>query len=145
MDYRKLAADELRRVEGLRAASQICRDRLREMDSALTSLPALNRTDPVQGSGGNHTEEYWLSLIAAKTEEEDRLRTVVRALRRFERAWETLDEDGREVLREFYVSCRKGAADRISDRMHCDARTAHRWKDDALVAFTRAFYGVVVT
>ena len=82
MDYRKLAEDELRHVEELRAAEKICRDRLSDLTDQLhtTKVPS-PQSDPVHG-GGSKIEDRWLNIIALKMDEEKRLRNVRRRTRR---------------------------------------------------------------
>ena len=95
MDYRKLAIDELRNIEQLRAAEKVCRDRLAELNAELHSIKIPSpQTDPVKG-GGNKVEERWLNLIASKTDEERRLKSIQRRLRRFNTAWAVLSERDR--------------------------------------------------
>jgi len=144
MDYRKLAIDELRNIEQLRAAEKVCRDRLLELNESLKSLKTSTpQSDPVKG-GGNKVEERWLNLIAAKMDEERRLKSIQRRLRRFNTAWAVLSERDQAVLTEFYIMGGSGCAERIAAKECCDRVTAYRWKDDALIRFARAFYGEVM-
>jgi len=49
MDYRRLAVDELRHINELRAAERICRDRLAELTEELHGMKIPSpQTDPVQ-------------------------------------------------------------------------------------------------
>ena len=146
MDYRRIAVDELRHINELRAAERICRDRLIELNDQLRSLkiPA-PQTDPVQG-GGNKVEDRWLNLIALKSDEEKRLRNVRRRLKRFDLAWETLSDRDRAVLKTWYID--PGHFDRaecVIRETGCVRSTAFEWRDSALLNFTRAFFGEVVT
>jgi len=144
MDYRKLAIDELRNIEQLRAAEKVCRDRLLELNESLKSLKTSTpQSDPVKG-GGNKVEERWLNLIASKTDEERRLKSIQRRLRRFNTAWAVLSERDQAVLTEFYITGGKTPAERIATKEHCDVRTAYRWRDEAIICFARAFFGEVV-
>ena len=146
MDYRKLAIDELHRLGTLRTAETICRDRLHEMDSRMRSAKGVKLSaEPVIGSGANHTEEQWLNIIAAKTDEERRLRGVLRCLKRFDIAWSALDVQAQKVLTEFFIVGGFNCADRFASKEHCDRATAYRWRDEALISFSRAYFGAVVT
>lgn len=145
MDYRKYAMDELRRVNGLRAAERVCRDRLAELSEELRSfrIPA-PQADPVQG-GGSKTEERWLNIIASRQDEERRLKNIRRRLRQFNTAWNTLTERDKMVLAEWYINNGKNCAENIAAKEHCDRATAYRWRDEAILYFARAYYGDVVT
>ena len=145
MDYRTLAIDELRNISARRTAAYVCRDRLAELTGRLRGLRGRTQsTEPVTGSGDNQVEAQWLNLLAAKTDEEQRLKTVLRCTRRFDEAWQTLTDRDRDVLTEFYIVGGRGAADRAALKLRCDPRTAFRWRDEALIAFTRSFFGAVV-
>lgn len=144
MDYRKLAIDELRNIEQLRAAEKVCRDRLLELNESLKSLKTSTpQSDPVKG-GGNKVEERWLNLIASKTDEERRLKSIQRRLRRFNTAWGVLSERDQTVLMEFYIVGGKASAERVATKEYCDRATAYRWRDEALIRFARAYFGEVV-
>lgn len=145
VDYRKQAIDELKRINELRAAETVCRDRLSELNAKLRGVKVPSpQTEPVQG-GGNKIEERWLNLMLAKDDEEKRLKSIVRGLRRFDIAWAVLSERDHNVLTEFYINGKWGAAERIANSEHCDERTARRWRDEALIRFTRALLGTVIT
>ena len=145
MDYRKLAIDELRNIEQLRAAEKVCRDRLLELNESLKSLKTSTpQSDPVRG-GGSQTEERWLNLIAAKMDKERRLKSIQRRLRRFNTAWATLPERDKMVLQIWYIdSGNYDRAECVVNREHCGRATAFRWRDEALINFARAFFGAVV-
>lgn len=144
MDYRQLAIDELRRIADLRIARTICADRLRELSDRMTTIPGTSNPDRVPG-GGHSTEDRLLGLIAAKSDEERRLRDIRRSLARFDHAWQALDEQEQMVLDAFYISKHRNAADWVAACAPCDRATAYRWRDKALIHFTRAFYGAVAT
>jgi len=144
VDYRKFAIDELQHIGELRAAERICRDRLLELRESLNSIKSpATQTDPVQG-GGSRTEERWLNIIAAQMDEEKRLRNVRRRIKRFDVAWAVLSERDQLVLAVWYIEGGNACAERIASREHCDRATAYRWRDDALLSFSRAFYGAIV-
>lgn len=145
MDYQKYAIDELVHIEQLRVAEKVCRDRLAELNEKLHTVKIPSpQTDPVKG-GGSKTEDRWLNLITAKADEEKRLKNVRRRLRRFNTAWAVMSERDQNVLTAFYIQGGKNCAERIASREHCDERTAFRWRDEALLCFTRAFYGDIVS
>jgi hypothetical protein len=144
MDYRKLAEEELQQVGQLRTAERICRERLAELTEQLNNvrIPGLQK-DPVRG-GGTKTEERWLTVIAAKMDEERRLKQLSRRLKQFDAAWAVLDDRDRAALDEWYIAGGNNCAERLARREHCEIRTAFRWRDEAIIRFARAFYGAVV-
>lgn len=145
MDYRKLAVDELRKISALRTAEVVCRDRLSELNDRLHTLKIPSpQAAPVQG-GGNRTEEQWLNVIASKSDEERRLRSLRRRLKRFDLAWNKLTDRDKAVLDVWYITGGRNAAEAVANREHCDRSTAFRWRDEAIISFARTFYGEVVT
>ncbi len=145
-DYRKDAIDELKCITALRAAAQNCRDRLKELDSELIKIKGVTlQTDPIQG-GGNKTEERWCNIVNEKDKEREKLRPVLKRLNRFDRAWEVLSVRDRNVLTDWYIeSGHYDRADRVVCNLGCSRSTAFTWRDDALINFTRAWCGAVVT
>lgn len=85
-----------------------------------------------------------LNLIASKMDEERRLESILRRLRRFNTAWAVLSDRDKAVLTEFYITGGKATAERIATKEYCDRATAYRWRDEALIRFSRAFFGEVV-
>lgn len=143
MDYRPLAIDELSRVADLRVAKTVCIDRLRELTDRMTSLPGTSNPEPVHG-GSHSTEDHLLGLIAAKSDEERRLREIRRSLGRFNLAWNSLNDQEQKVLDAFYITRYRNAAEYIAASSPCDRATAFRWRDKALIRFTRSFFGTVI-
>lgn len=146
MDYRKSATDELRRIPGLRAAQKNCQDRISDLNDKLTATknPMMDK-QPVSGTP-SAADERWLNLISAKSDEEERLKKTRRELRRFYTAWRILSERDRRILELFYIEKPADYIDRCAAVIHCSARSrVYEVKDEALIAFTRAYYGEVVT
>lgn len=146
MDYRKLAIDEIRRISELRAAEKICRDRLAELKDRLMTVKNIMSDKVVVTGSHKSVEDRWLDIIAAQSDEEKRLRNVRRRLRRFNTAWSTLSERDRRVLSLFYIEKPRNYLDQCAAVIGCSARSrVYEVRDEALINFTRAFYGEVVT
>lgn len=144
MDYRQFAMDELSQIGALRAAETVCRDRLAELKEQLEAARCgLSASTPVKG-GRVATEDRWLGLLAHVDDEEKRLKNVRHRLHRFETAWSALGERDQSVLDVFYIQRGKNCAAAVAQREHCDERTAFRWRDEALLCFTRALYGCIL-
>ena len=146
MDYRDKAIDELSRYLANCKAKEITKSRIVEQETALKSIRA-GGTTPNSG-GGNKTEHKWLSLIASIEDEKMRFKKVAREVRRVEEAMSVLPEDEARILRLVYIEKRnkeKHSMDEIAANEHISRATAYRLRDSALINFTRAFYGAVIT
>lgn len=142
MDYRELAADELRKLNHNYTAEKVIKLRILELDARLKSSGgAMGGATPNFG-GGNKTEHKWLNLISSLNDEKKRLRDVARAIKRVEMALSAVSDDEARILRAAYIENRK--MDEIAGKEHMSRATAYRLRDSALISFTRAFYGAVV-
>lgn len=143
MDYRLLAADELRKLNHNYTAEKVIKLRIIELDNILKSSGGGTGGATPNSGGGNKTEHKWLSLISSIDDEKRRLKTVTRAIRRVELALSAVSEEEARVLRSAYIENRN--MDDIAGCEHVSRATAYRLRDSALINFTRAFYGAVVT
>lgn len=143
MDYRKICADELRRLNQMRTASKIIKDRILELEGKMKSVGGGSGGTAPNRGGGNKTEEKWLNLIVSVGEEKKRLREVLREIKRIEVGLDAIAEEERKILIAAYV---EGEDMRdIAEREHISRATAYRLRDEAIISFARATYGTVVT
>ncbi len=143
MDYRVLAVDELKRYRKNCIAEKITKSKIIEYETALKSSGSgAGGTTPNSG-GGNKTEHKWLSLIASIEDEKMRFKKVAREVRRVESAMSVLSDGEARILRLACIEERN--MDEIAANEHMSRATAYRLRDSALINFTRAFYGAVVT
>ncbi len=142
MDYRLLAADELKRLNHNYTAERIIKSRILELETSLKSSGGASGTTPNNG-GGNKTEHRWLNLIASISDEKNRLREVMRSIKRVETALSAVSEEEARILRKVYIEGRE--MNEIAAIEHISRATAYRLRDSALISFTRTFYGAVVT
>ncbi len=142
MDYRKLAADELMRLNHNYTAEKVIKLRIIELDAILKSSGGGSDGATPNSGGGNKTEHKWLSLISSIDDEKQRLRSVARAIRRVELALSAISDEEARILRAAYIENRN--MDEVAGHEHVSRATAYRLRDSALISFTRAFYGAVV-
>ena len=62
-----------------------------------------------------------------------------------ENALSVLNPEEYILLDRFYIHPERKAADRLAGDLHADVKTIYRWKDDAILKFTKALYGVPET
>jgi len=74
----------------------------------------------------------------------ERYRQALEYMRWFKPAWETLDEDSRYILQEFFVRdiTKTEAILNISEQLHIERSWVYKKKDDALRQLTLLLYGV---
>ena len=142
MDYRVLAADELRILRYNYTAQKTIKLKIFELETLLKSVGSGCGGSPPSGSGGNKTEHKWLSLISSIDDEKRRLDTVDREIERIELALSALSEEEAKILKMAYIENR--SMDNISEQEHISRATAYRMRDTALENFSRALYGAVV-
>lgn len=143
MDYRVLAADELKRLRHNYTAEKTIQLRILELDSLLKSSGQGSGGTTPTGGGGNKTEYKWLSLISSIDDEKRRLKKVTREIKRVELALSAITEEEARILRLLYVENRN--IDDVAGIEHMSRATAYRTRDKALASFTRALCGAVVT
>ena len=142
MDYRELAVDELKKLNHNYAKEKLIKSNILELEARLTSLGGSSR-GIAENSGGNKTENKWVDLISQISDEKQKLCEVKRAINRVERALSVITDAEAGLLRKLYV---KGLRiDETSENMHISTRTVCRLREHAIINFTRALYGSVVT
>lgn len=143
MDYREHAIDELSRLRQNYTSVENIKSRIVEMETSLKSAGGGTGGAAPSNGGGNKTEEKWLSLISRIGDEKERLRGITRSIKRIERALSVIGEDEARILKELYVIGRN--VDEVANILHTSRATAYRMRDSALIKFTRALYGAVIT
>ena len=142
MDYREKAIDELRILRTDYTAEKLIRERMSDIEAAMTSVGGGSNGGMPKG-GGNKTEEKWLNLLANAADENIRYRQVKKRIKRVEAALNAISTDEARLLKLLYVEERE--MDEIATSMHISRSTAYRRREDALISFTRSLYGAVVT
>lgn len=94
----------------------------------------------------NHkaAEERLASCIDEIDVLKERYRQALEYMEWFKPAWETLDEDSRYILNEFFVRdiSKTEAILNISEQLHIERSWVYRKKEDALRQLTLLLYGV---
>ena len=142
MDYRILAVDELLNIKKYRTAEKIAKIRICELESTLKSVGG-GASGGTAKSGENKTEHRWLSLLASIDDERERLEGATRNIEKVEIALSAVSEDERKLLEMCYIQ--KKSVERFAEEASMSRATAYRLRDEALINFTRAMYGTVIT
>ena len=144
LDFREIAADELSRLNHNYSAVKIIKSRIAEYEEKLSGC-GKGTTDgaaPMRG-GGNKTEMRWLNMISNIEDEKKRLRDVGRSIKRCETALSAIAPEEKSILQKVYIEGRDVKDVAVSE--HLSRSSAYRLRDRALINFTRAYFGTVIT
>lgn len=141
IDRQKTTADILRDWHDQQWKAETGRERLREINTRLTSVTARVGSTPVSGGGGNKVEEALVNGLAKK-EIAQRGYDMARAyLHELTPCWERLSEDERYVLTVRYIDQEEGGGiQRIMDRYHVSRSEAYRRSDAALSRLSKLLF-----
>lgn len=145
MDWKYEAMQDLKQLEGRQVALINLKGDLIDINNKLTALrsPAAD-VSPVQGGGcpENNRKD---ALLVERDRKAEAYKTTARQVQRVERALTCLTDQQRDILDKFFMHRTKGYITELCDRYHLEQSQVYRLKDDALIAFTRARYGLVQT
>lgn len=142
MDWKKAAADDLRRYPTQKASLDNIIERMIAANERMTAVKGatLDRV-PVHG-GGSAVEDKILDCIT----ERERLKLTYAATKRLvdivERGLAALTDTERRVLELFYITPARGNVERLMSELGYEKAQIYRLKDTALNKFTTALYGL---
>ncbi len=142
MIWQDFAIDELKKHLSRQASRLNLEDRIKELDSQLTSLGGSSDSVPKSG-GHSKIEDMRLNVIVARDELKKNYNAVAKSIKRVERGLSVLDDRERKILNGFYIHRMPGYIDKLTEELFCEKSTVYRVKDEALYKFTVAMYGVV--
>ena len=144
LDKRLAAIDALRDYAGMEHIVTTCPVDLTDMWEQITSAASSVPTG-MPGLNDPHAGE---ARLAASIDEIDvlkeRYRRALEYMEWFRPAWESLNEDDRFVLSEFYVYCNNSQEDavgNICDRFNIARSSAYNKKNHALARLVLFLYG----
>ena len=139
MDWRLCAEDDLRRYKQMKIGVLNSKDRLRLVSEALTS-PKVNL-----GRKNRRTETEVINAIVEKERLTANINSAERLIAIIERGLESLTEEERRLLEQFYMSNSPSKMRHLSEEFGYEPRTLYRKRDRALTNFTIAMYGLEVS
>lgn len=140
--WKKQTINELEKYEARKVAEENILDRLRELESAMTSIRSPGAGEVSARSGGSKDEKY-LNNIVSRDLLKENLKTTRKATRRMDKALNVLTEEEREILERFFMKPEKEAAFTLADSLNIDRKTVYARREDALKKLTLALYGNV--
>lgn len=136
MDWKACAVEDLKQYNYIKVGIANSKDRLR-------AIEALTEHGKLFPNGRTHSPDS--RLIDAIVESE-RLRKNIHISKSLtdmiERGLESLSEEERYVLREFYIKEADVNMLKLKEKLGYETRSVYRLRDRALAKFTLAMYGV---
>lgn len=145
MIWKHEAIEKLKQYEARRQAMNNIPAEIKRLELDMQSIRSADpNSSPVKG-GGASREDVMLNNIAHRQELDNALAQTKIWVSVVENALSTLTPGEYLLLDRFYINPEKKAADRLAGDLHADVKSVYRWKDDALLKFTKALYGVSET
>lgn len=145
MDWKREAADKLRKHEARKEALRSIPEEIRMYEEAFGSIrSAATDSTPVSG-GGSTREDMMLSNIVRREELKVALKQARRAVAIVDRGLAALTEEERTILDRFYIRPAKGNVERLCGELKLEQSSVYRRRDAALHHFTIALYGITET
>lgn len=143
MDYREYSKDLLSRKKNLVSAYSVLNTELEKLDQEkyACKTAAINA-----GESDGEDKVYRERLLGILADIDDcRLRrsVVERELLKIEKGFAGLSDYQRDLLEEFFVERKMGAADDLMERWYKERSSLYRDRNRALEEFTRSIYGVL--
>ena len=136
MDWKICAAEDLRKYRRMKLGLINSRERLRLVRLGMRNLKnSLHKTY-------QRTDTEYVNMIV----ESERIRTNIKIcenlLSLIDRGLDSLTEEERGVLEEFYMKTSSPNIIELKDRLGYETRSLYRLRDTALEKFTISMYGI---
>ncbi len=137
MDWKACAIDDLRRYKLMKTGIVNCREKIGAISEAAASGRAA-----IKNNGARHTDSRIIDAIV----EVDRLTYNINAtekiLRTIERALRAISKEEKFILEKFYISSVPANMQELKKSLGYEQRSIYRMRDNALLNFTLAMYGI---
>lgn len=142
MDWKREAADKLRKHEARKEAIRSIPEEIRMYEEAFNGIRSASADSTPVAGGGSTREDMMLSNIVKREELKTALKQARRAVSIVDRGLATLSEEERLILDRFYIHPAKGNVERICADLGVEKASVYRRRDAALRNFTIALYGI---
>jgi len=144
LDKKTAAADALKDYSGMEFIIKNHRDDMEDAQLKLTALPSASVTRVFKQMNPKAGEARLAATIDEIDVLKERYRRALEYMEWFQPAWDTLTEDDRFILSEFYWEYEKKQIDAIGnicDRFHIERSSAYNKKNRALAKLALLLYG----
>lgn len=142
MDWKREAADKLRKHEARKEAIRSIPEEIRMYEEAFNGIRSASADSTPVAGGGSTREDMMLSNIVKREELKTALKQARRAVSIVDRGLATLTEEERLLLDRFYIHPAKGNVERVCTDLGIEKASVYRRRDAALQHFTIALYGI---
>ena len=143
MDWKKEAADILRKYGHLRFSLDNIKERIRLLDKTLTQLSKTDLSERIWYQGKDTSvSDVRLSLLVSKAELKKVYDRTLKQVRQMEKVVEGLDENELKTLTRFYIEPTEGGVEQLMEELGCEKSKLYRIKDKALVSFVKGLYDI---
>ena len=133
MDWRKIAAEDLRQYPYLKAGYKHNEDRIRDLDERIARLTA---------SGIAADDDRIIECVANRDKLKLSNGAIAPLVKPVEDSLELLSENERCVLTRMYINNEKKALDRLCEELCYEKSRIYQIRNEALRKFTVAMYGI---
>ncbi len=141
MDYREYSKDLLSRKKNLVSAYSVINTELEKLEEEKYACKTAE-LNAAEGERSPHRQRL-LSVLANIEDCRLRRSVVERELIKIEKGMNGLSDYQKELLEEFFVEHKMGAADDLMERHYKERSSLYRDRNRALDEFTRSVYGVL--
>lgn len=142
MDWRKIAAEDLRRYSGLCHAASGLRSDVEALSERLVGVKGMQFHANPTADGGTSMEDHWINLMVEIDRKKLQRKVNLHLIRRIERGLAALSPTERDILERFYVAPSRDTVEGIMETLHCQKSRVYQLKDEALRKFTLHMYGL---
>lgn len=142
MNWKEEATEKLRKYDTMHLAVKNLPEEMRRLDQAACAIRSA-RTDatPVKG-GTNRREDMLLNNIVCREELRCALEQAKLWVSTTDRALSALTPDEKLILYRLYMYPERNALERLCTELGVEQSSIYRKRDQALLRFTTALYGI---
>lgn len=143
MDWKKAAAEDLRRYKAQKESLDNIQERIAILEEQFTGVKGATLDKVPSRGGGSNYEDKMINNIVER--ERLKLTYVVcsKLVRLIEKGLEGLSEKERRVLELFFISPARGNVERLMEELGYEKAQIYRIREDALYKFTIKMYGLI--
>lgn len=142
MNWKFEAIEKLKGYEAHKQALESIPLEIALLESQAVSIRSAGADSVAVSGGGCRREDAMLSNIVKREELQRQLEQATKWVQLVELALAVLTSEQRIVLDAMYIRPRIGNVDRLCERLCVEKAAVYRRRDDALLQFARALYGI---
>ena len=142
MNWKQEAVDKLRRYNAMNLALENLPEQIRDLEDSVTQLRGI-KPRRITGTTPKRGDDFLLNNIVKRQELLLAYKNAKAWVGSVNRALSVLDEEGKRVLRDIYITPGCGNIGQLCETLGVEQSSVYRKRDEALYRFTVALYGTV--